>query len=314
MHTSDKIYVAGHTGLVGSAIVKKLYELGYNNLVLKNRNEVNLTDYNQVYSFFKTERPDYVFLAAARCGGIGDNVEYPVNFLLDNLQIQNNIISCSHEYEVNKLLFLGSSCIYPKNCSQPMKEEYLLSGYLEPTNESYSISKIAGIKLCQAYRKQYNSNFISVQPCNVYGPGDKFNSKSGHVIGSLLNKFHLAKEEKNSKVVCWGTGNARREFIYVEDLADSCIFLMNNYQDHDIINIGSGTDYSIKELVDIIKDIVEFEGDITWNTEKPDGMKRKLLDISKLKKVGWKSKTSLEEGLKKTYEYYKLEKKKCIGL
>ena len=305
MHTSDKIYVAGHTGMVGSAIVRRLGELGYRNLVLKTRKEVDLSDYEQVSAFFKREKPDYVFLAAAKCGGIGDNVAHPVDFLLDNLAIQNNIIKCSHKYKVKKLLFLGSSCIYPKHCPQPMREEYLLSGPLEPTNEAYSIAKIAGIKLCQAYRKQYDCNFITAQPCNVYGPKDNFSQNTGHVIGSLLNKFH----EGGDTVTCWGTGVARREFIYVEDLADACIFLMHQYNDGDIINVGSGVDYSIKELVDIIKDVVEFEGEVKWDTDKPDGMKRKLLDVTKLEKLGWKPQTSLENGLKLTYAYYKLEKK-----
>ena len=305
MHTSDKIYVAGHTGMVGSAIVRRLRELGYRNLVLKTRKEVDLCDYEQVSAFFKQEKPDYVFLAAAKCGGIGDNVAHPVDFLLDNLAIQSNIIKCSHKFKVKKLLFLGSSCIYPKHCPQPMREEHLLSGPLEPTNEAYSIAKIAGIKLCQAYRKQYDCNFITAQPCNVYGPKDNFSQNTGHVIGSLLTKFH----EGGDSVTCWGTGVARREFIYVEDLADACLFLMQNYDDGDIINVGSGVDYSIKELADIIKDIVEFEGEVKWDTDKPDGMMKKLLDVSKLENLGWKPKTSLENGLKTTYEYYKLEKK-----
>jgi GDP-L-fucose synthase len=305
MNMSDKIYVAGHTGMVGSAIVKRLKEIGYRNLVLKTRKEVDLSDYNQVSALFKEEKPDYIFLAAAKCGGIGDNATHPVNFLLDNLTIQNNIIKCSHKYKVKKLLFMGSSCIYPKDCPQPMKEEYLLSGPLEPTNEAYSIAKIAGIKLCQAYRKQYKCNFITVQPCNVYGPNDNFDQNTGHVIGSLLTKFDVGDDI----VTCWGTGVARREFIYVEDLADACLFLMQNYNNGDIINVGSGVDYSIKELTDIIKDIVGFKGKVEWDTDKPDGMIKKLLDVSKLENLGWKSKTSLEDGIKITYEYYKLEKK-----
>ena len=305
MHTNDKIYVAGHTGMVGSAIVRRLGELGCRNLVLKTRKDLDLTDYDQVSAMFKEEKPDYVFLAAAKCGGIGDNAAHPADFLLDNLEIQNNIIKCAHKYKVKKLLFLGSSCIYPKHCPQPMKEDYLLSGYLEPTNEAYSIAKIAGIKLCQAYRKQYDCNFITAQPCNVYGPKDNFSQNTGHVIGSLLNKFH----EGGDTVTCWGTGAARREFIYVEDLADACIFLMHQYNDGDIINVGSGVDYSIKELTDIIKDIVGFKGEVKWDTDKPDGMIKKLLDVSKLENLGWKPKTSLEDGIKITYEYYKLEKK-----
>lgn len=308
MHTSDKIYVAGHTGMVGSAIVRRLRELDYRNLVLKTREELDLMSYSQVSSFFKEEKPDYVFLAAAKCGGIGDNAAHPAEFLIENLQIQNNIIRSSHKNKVKKLLFLGSSCIYPKDCPQPMKEEHLLSGYLEPTNESYSVAKIAGIKLCQAYRQQHGCNFIAVQPCNVYGAKDKFSSSKGHVIGALLDKFHTAKNSSDV-VTCWGTGTARREFIYVEDLADACIFLMHNYDEHDIINIGSGIDYSIKELAEIIKDVVGYDGEIEWDTSKPDGMMRKLLDVSKLENLGWKTSTSLEHGLKQTYEYYKLEKK-----
>jgi GDP-L-fucose synthase len=305
MHTSDKIYVAGHTGMVGSAIVRRLRELGYRNLVLKTRKEVDLCDYEQVSALFKQEKPDYVFLAAAKCGGIGDNAAHPVDFLLDNLAIQNNIIKCSHKYKVKKLLFLGSSCIYPKHCPQPMREEFLLSGPLEPTNEAYSIAKIAGIKLCQAYRKQYDCNFITAQPCNVYGPKDNFNQAKGHVIGSMISKFH----EGGDNVTFWGTGVARREFIYVEDLADACLFLMQNYDDSDIINVGSGVDYSIKELADIIQGIAGYEGEVKWDTDKPEGMLKKLLDVSKLENLGWKPKTSLENGLKTTYEYYKLEKK-----
>mgnify|MGYP003118712080 FL=1 len=306
MHTSDKIYVAGHTGMVGSAIVRRLRELGYRNLILKTRKEVDLCDHEQVSALFKQEKPDFVFLAAAKCGGIGDNVAHPVDFLLDNLAIQNNIIKCSHKYKVNKLLFLGSSCIYPKHCPQPMREEFLLSGPLEPTNEAYSIAKIAGIKLCQAYRKQYDCNFITAQPCNVYGPKDNFNQAKGHVIGSMLSKFHDGGDSVNFL----GTGLARREFIYVEDLADACLFLMQNYDDGDIINVGSGVDYSIKELAHIIKDTVGFEGEVKWDTDKPNGMMKKLLDISKLENLGWKPKTSLENGLQTTYEYYKLEKKR----
>jgi GDP-L-fucose synthase len=306
MHTSDKIYVAGHTGMVGSAIVRRLRELGYRNLILKTRKEVDLCDHEQVSALFKQEKPDFVFLAAAKCGGIGDNVAHPVDFLLDNLAIQNNIIKCSHKYRVKKLLFLGSSCIYPKHCPQPMREEYLLSGPLEPTNEAYSIAKIAGIKLCQAYRKQYDCNFITAQPCNVYGPKDNFNQANGHVIGSMLSKFH----DGGDSVTFWGTGLARREFIYVEDLADACLFLMQNYDDGDIINVGSGIDYSIKELADIIQGIAGYKGEVKWDTDKPEGMLKKLLDVSKLENLGWKPKTSLENGLQTTYEYYKLEKKR----
>lgn len=309
MKIEDKIYVAGHKGLVGSAVVRKFRELGYKNLILKNRSDLDLSDYSLVKKFFEKEKPDYVILAAAKCGGIGSNLKYPVQFLEENLQIQNNIIKCSHNYKVKKLLFLGSSCIYPKECPQPIKEEYLLSGYLESTNESYSIAKIAGIKLCQAYKKQHGDNFISIQPCNVYGPLDKFDPENGHVIGSLFTKFHQAKNANHPLVTCWGSGSSRREFIYVDDLADSVIYLMNNYDSSEIINVGSGVDYSIKELAEMISDIVGYDGKIIWDTTKPDGMLKRLLDVDKLTNLGWTTTTSLEEGLKLTYAYYKMEVK-----
>lgn len=309
MKIEDKIYIAGHKGLVGSAVVRKFKEFGYKNLILKNRDELDLFDYFSVKKFFESETPDYVILAAAKCGGIGSNVKYPVQFLEENLQIQNNIIKCSHLFKIKKLLFLGSSCIYPRECLQPIKEEYLLSGYLETTNESYSIAKIAGIKLCQAYKKQYGDNFISIQPCNVYGPLDKFDSENGHVIGSLIQKFHKAKNENHISVTCWGSGSARREFIYVDDLADAIIFLMNNYNSSEIINVGSGVDYSIKELSEIISNTIGYDGKIIWDTTKPDGMLKRLLNIDKLTNMGWNTKTSLEEGLKLTYAHYKMEVK-----
>lgn len=309
MHTNDKIYVAGHKGLVGSAIVRRLREEGFKNLILKTRNELDLTDSSSVSKFFAKEKPDYVFLSAAKCGGIADNKEHPVEFLQTNLEIQNNVIKYSYKNKVKKLLFLGSSCIYPKLAKQPIKEQALLTGELEPTNEAYSIAKIAGIKLCQAYRKQYGANFISIQPCNVYGPLDNFDTTSGHVIGSLLNKFYAAKKNDLPSVTCWGTGAARREFIYVEDLADACLFLMLNYDDSEIINVGPGSDCSIKELAEMISAIVEYEGEIVWDTTKPDGMMRKLLDVTKLSNLGWKASTNLEDGLKSTYSYYKLETK-----
>ena len=305
MNSTSRVYVAGNTGLVGSALVRMLHRKGYTNILSSPSSHWDLRRQEDVERFFKLNEPEYVYLAAAKVGGIGANKDYPAHFIYDNLMIQSNIIHAARKFGVKKLLFLGSSCIYPKHCPQPMREEYLLSGPLEPTNEAYSIAKIAGIKLCQAYRKQYDCNFITAQPCNVYGPKDNFSQNTGHVIGSLLNKFH----EGGVTVTCWGTGVARREFIYVEDLADACIFLMHQYNDGDIINVGSGVDYSIKELVDIIKDVVEFEGEVKWDTDKPDGMKRKLLDVTKLEKLGWKPQTSLENGLKLTYAYYKLEKK-----
>jgi len=314
MHTNDKIYVAGHNGLVGSAIVRTLRENGYKNIVCRSRKELDLTKESAVENFFHKEKPDYVFLAAARCGGIKDNMNYPVHFLEDNLRIQNNILHHAYISAVKKLMFLGSACIYPKECQQPIKEEYLLSGYLEPTNEAYSLAKIAGIKLCQAYRKQYGCNFISVQPSNVYGPKDNYDPESSHVIAGLINRFYVAKKRNQKEVVCWGSGSARREFIFVDDLADALIFLMKNYDDNDIINVGVGRDISIKELVAHIVDVVEYNGVISWDLSKPEGMKQRLLDTTKLKNLGWEPKTSFDEGLKLAYEYFKLEEKKCIGL
>jgi GDP-L-fucose synthase len=309
MHTNDKIYVAGHNGLVGSAIVRTLREQGYKNIICRSRKELDLTNESAVADFFRKEKPDYVFLAAARCGGIKDNINYPVQFLEDNLKIQNNIIHHSHVANVKKLMFLGSACIYPKECQQPIKEEYLLSGYLEPTNEAYSLAKIAGIKLCQAYRKQYGCNFISVQPSNVYGPRDNYDPESSHVIAGLIHRFHVAKNKKQKEVVCWGSGSARREFIFVEDLADALIFLMKKYDDVDIINVGVGKDISIKELVGHIVDVIEYPGEISWDLSKPEGMKQRLLDTTKLKNLGWEPKTSFDDGLKLAYEYFKLEVK-----
>lgn len=313
MLTNDKIYVAGHNGLVGSAIVRTLIQYGYKNIVYKSRKELDLINESAVADFFRNEKPNYVFLAAARCGGIKDNINYPVQFLEDNLKIQNNIIHHSHAVNVKKLMFLGSACIYPKECQQPIKEEYLLSGYLEPTNEAYSLAKIAGIKLCQAYRKQYGCNFISVQPSNVYGPRDNYDPDSSHVIAGLLHRFHNAKKNHQKEVICWGSGLARREFIFVEDLADALVFLMKTYDDSDIINVGVGCDISIKELVAHIVDVVEYEGKIFWDSSKPEGMKQRLLDTTKLKNLSWKPKTTLDEGLILAYEYFKLEVKKCIG-
>ena len=306
MNTTDKIYVAGHKGLVGSALVRALREQGYKNLVLKTREELDLTHFYDVEKFFQSEKPDYVFLAAAKCGGISDNMSHPVEFLENNLNIQNNIIHNAHVYKTKKLMYLGSACIYPRECPQPIKEEYLMTGPLEPTNESYSLAKIAGIKLCQAYYKQHKDKFISVQPANVYGPGDDFNPQTSHVIGGLISKFHGAKRMEMDTVECWGTGNARREFIFVEDLADALIFVMNTYDDPEIINIGVGEDISIKELVSHIIDVVEYEGNITWDLDKPDGMPQRLLDTTKLKDLGWKPRIALPQGLKLAYEYYKL--------
>jgi len=309
MHTNDKIFVAGHKGLVGSAIVRSLREQGYRNLLLVKSEDLDLRDEGTTLKFFKETKPDYVFLAAAKCGGIKDNIEHPVQFLQDNLKIQSSVISASHKTDVKKLMFLGSACIYPKQCEQPIKEEYLLSGYLEPTNEAYSLAKIAGIKLCQAYNKQYGTNFISVQPSNVYGPKDNFHPETSHVIPGLIRRFHEAKVSGKERIECWGSGSARREFIYVEDLADALIFLMNHYDDSEIINVGVGRDVSIKELVAHIVDVVGYEREVGWDTSKPEGMKQRLLDTTKLTNLGWKPQTSLDNGLFLTYEYFKLEEK-----
>lgn len=307
MKFDSKIFVAGHLGLVGSSLVRRLRKEGYNNLILKDRHDLDLTSSHQVHDFFDIEKPEYVFLAAAKCGGVGDNNNNPVPYLLDNLQIQNNVIQQSYEHNVEKLLFLGSSCIYPTRSPQPIKEEYLLSDYLEPTNEPYAIAKIAGIKLCQAYVRQFGCNYISLQPCNVYGLSDNFNQKSGHVIASLISKFHEAKINNAPSVSCWGTGEAKREFICSDDLADACIFLMNNYNDPDIINVGTGVEYSIKELVEKVKDVVGYTGTVEWDHTKPNGMMRRLLDNTKLNNLGWKPSVSFDDGLRLTYKNYEVE-------
>ena len=305
MKSDSRIYVAGHKGLVGASLVRKLREDGFTNLLLKTRSELDLTKSEDVLRFFKDEKPEYVFLCAARCGGIGDIKEHPVEHLQDNLEIQNNVIKSSHKTKVKKLLFLGSANVYPQNSPQPIKEEDLLSGYLEPISESYSLAKIAGVKLCQAYRKQYDCNFISIQPCNIYGPLTKFNTSAG-VIGSLIDKFHHAKEKSLPSIVCWGSGIARREFLYVEDLVDACVFLMQNYDEYDTINVGSGIDHSIREIAYLIKTVIGYEGSLEWDGSQPDGMLRKLLDSTKLSKMGWTPSIPLKEGLQMTYEYYKL--------
>jgi len=309
MNLDSKIFVAGHKGLVGSAIVRSLREQGYKNLVLATSKDLDLRDENATLNFFKINKIDYVFLAAAKCGGIKDNIDHPVQFLEDNLKIQSSVISSAYKTGVKKLMFLGSACIYPKECKQPIKEEYLLSGYPEPTNEAYSLAKIAGIKLCQAYNKQYETKYISVNPCNVYGPKDNFNPETSHVIAGLIRRIHEAKKTKKSFVECWGTGNARREFIYVEDLAEALIFLMKHYNDNEVINVGAGRDVSIKELVGHIVDVVEYSGEIKWDESKPEGVKQRLLDTKKLTDLGWEPKISIDQGLQLTYEYFKLEER-----
>jgi GDP-L-fucose synthase len=307
MNKDSKIYVAGHNGLVGSAIIRKLKQEGYSNLVVRTSKELDLTDFNATLDFFKKENPEYVFLAAAKVGGILANRDYPADFIFKNLSIQTNVLESSRQVGVKKLLFLGSSCIYPKFAQQPIKEEYLLEGKLEETNEPYAIAKIAGIKLCQSYNRQFGTNFISVMPTNLFGINDNFDLNSSHVLPALIRKMHDAKENNTPNVILWGTGSPKREFLYVEDLAEALIFLMNNYNESDWVNIGTGEDISIKELAEIVKRIVGYEGELVWDTSKPDGTPRKLLDVSKINNLGWKHKTTLEDGVKNTYEWY-LEK------
>lgn len=304
MKKKSKIYVAGHQGLVGSALVRNLVKQGYKNLTLKTRRKLNLLDVNKVKKFLALEKPEYVFLAAAKVGGIMANNAYPAQFIYENLQIQNNIIHESYLHQVKKLLFLGSSCVYPKLCPQPIKEEYLLSGYLEPTNEPYAIAKIAGIKMCQSYNRQYGTNFISVMPTNLYGINDNFDLNNSHVLPALIRKFHEAKINKNKEVVLWGTGKPRREFLFVDDLADACIFLMNHYDNSGIVNIGTGEDIAIKELAEEIKKITGFNGKIIWDKSKPDGTPKKQLNVSRLHRLGWHHKTKLLDGVKIVYRWF----------
>ena len=304
MEKKSKIYVAGHRGMVGSAIVRELKKQGYNNLVLKTHEELNLTKQLDVEKFFETENPEYVFLAAAKVGGILANMTYPADFLYNNLAMQNNIINSSKNYGVNKLLFLGSSCIYPRLCPQPMKEEYLLDGKLEPTNEGYAIAKIAGLKLCEYCYKQYNCCFISVMPCNLFGYNDDFISNNSHLIPALIRKIHDAKITNKESIEVWGTGRARREIMFADDLAEACLFIMNNYDNKEFVNIGVGRDYLISEIVDLLCDIIGYKGKVFYDVSKPDGMPQKVLDVSKINKYGWKSRTSIKDGLRMTYEWY----------
>lgn len=297
MKSDSRIYVAGHNGLVGSSIVRQLKNQGYNNLILADRSEVDLMNSDQVKSFFERERPEYVFACAAKCGGIFDNINYPVDYLLNNLLIQNNIIYCSYEYKIKKMMFFASSCIFPKNSKNPIKEDYFLSGELEQTNEYYSIAKIAGVKLCQAYKKQNGCNFVSVNPCNVFGPNDKFDPMKAHVMSSLIYKVWNAKRNNIKEVICFGDGSPRREFIYSDDLADASIFLMKEYDLDDLINIGTGIDYTIMEIASLVCRILDYDGEIKWDTTKPNGMMRKVLDISKLTSLGWEPKVSMESGI-----------------
>ncbi len=304
MDKGARIYVAGHRGLVGSAILRRLQAEGYRNIITRTRQELDLTRQEAVERFFREERPEYVFLAAAKVGGILANATYPADFIRDNLLIQTHVIDAAYRFGVKKLLFLGSSCIYPKFAPQPMKEEYLLTGPLEPTNEAYAVAKIAGIKMCQAYRRQYGFRAISLMPTNLYGPGDNFDLETSHVIPALIRKFHEAKVQGKEEVVVWGTGNPRREFLHVDDLADAAVFLMHHYDDEAIINVGVGKDISIRELAQLIASIVGFEGRIVFDTSKPDGTPRKLLDVSRLFALGWRPRISLEEGLRQTYAWF----------
>lgn len=305
MDKNSKIFVAGHRGLVGSAIVRVLKKEGFVNLVLKTHKELDLSDQHAVAEFFAKEKPDYVFLSAAKVGGIMANKTFPADFIYSNLAIQTNIIHNAYVHKVKKLVFLGSSCIYPKLCPQPIKEEYLLSGALEPSNKAYAVAKIAGIVMCQSYNEQYGTNFISLMPTNLYGPNDNFDLENSHVLPAMVRKFHEAKAKNEPSVTLWGTGSAMREFLHVDDLAEASLFLMQNYDDSSIVNVGTGEDVTIKELAEKIKNAVAYEGEIVWDTTKPDGTPRKLLDVSRLHSLGWKHSVSLDEGISSAYEWFK---------
>lgn len=306
MNLNAKIFIAGHRGMVGSAILRLLVSKGYTNIVVRTSKELDLTVQSDVANFFSQEKPEYVFLAAAKVGGINANNVFRGQFLYENLMIQNNVIHQSYVHKVKKLLFLGSSCIYPKFAPQPLKESYLLSGTLEPTNEPYAIAKIAGIKMCENYKEQYGCNFISAMPTNLFGPNDNYDLNNSHVLPALLRKFHEAKRNNIKNVEIWGSGKPKREFLHVDDLADACVYLMKNYNEKDFVNVGTGKDISIKELALLIKNVVGYEGELNWNSEKPDGAPRKLMDVSKLNNLGWKYKIRLEEGIKRTYNEYTL--------
>jgi GDP-L-fucose synthase len=304
MNKKSKIFITGHNGMVGSSLLHRLRKEGFTNLLVRTPSQLDLSDQKAVRSFLKRERPEYCFLTPMKEGGIEANIAYPAELIYENLAIQINIINAAYETKVKKLLFFASSCVYPKHCPQPMREEYLLKGPLESTNEPYAVAKIAGIKMCQAYNKQYGTNFISLIPATVYGPYDNFDLKTSHVISALIRKFHEAKVKKKSKVTVWGTGRSHREFIYVDDLVDAYIFLMQHYDSSEIINIGTGIDISISDLAKVIKEIVGFEGEIEFDTNKPDGVLRKLLDISRLSSLGWEPKIELRSGLETTCRWY----------
>jgi GDP-L-fucose synthase len=307
MKSNGKIYIAGHNGMVGSAILRALTVKGFENFVLKSSKELDLKNQQAVNDFFETEKPDYVFLAAAKVGGIHANNTYRADFIYENLMIESNIIHAAYKNQVEKMLFLGSSCIYPKNAPQPLKEEYLLTGILETTNEPYAIAKIAGIKLCDAYRAQYGCNFISAMPTNLYGPNDNYDLNNSHVLPALLSKFHTALINKEPNVTVWGSGTPLREFLHVDDMASACIFLMENYNEAGCVNVGCGTDISIKDLAILIKEIVGYEGEIVFDSSKPDGTLRKLMDVSKINEMGWRYSIGVREGIMKVYNEYKIK-------
>lgn len=302
MNLSSKIYIAGHRGMVGSAIVRKLQEQGFSNIVTRTSKELDLRNQQAVADFFAAERPNYVVLAAAKVGGIVANNTYRAEFIYDNLMIQNNIIHQSYVQGVEKLLFLGSSCIYPKMAPQPLKEEYLLSGYLEPTNQPYAIAKIAGIEMCDSYRAQYGCNFISAMPTNLYGPNDNYDLEKSHVLPAMLRKFITAQRNNSPEVELWGTGSPRREFLHVDDLAEACLYMLQHYNEKGLVNIGTGEDVTIKELAELIQSVTGYQGQIRWNTDKPDGTPRKLMDVSKINSFGWKAKIDLPTGVRMVYE------------
>src|SRR5437867_8538318 len=304
LNKSEKIFVAGHRGMVGSALIRRLESEGFSNLLVRDRSKLDLRDESAVTKFFAEQKPAVVILAAARVGGIKANNDFPVEFLLENLRIQNNVIQAAYENGARKLLFLGSSCIYPKFAPQPIPETALLSGPLEPTNEAYAIAKIAGIKLCQAYAREYGANFISVMPTNLYGPNDNFDLETSHVLAALLRKAHEAKIRKAHELVVWGSGKPRREFLHVDDLASACLFLLEKYDSPEIINVGCGEDISIRELAELICDVVGFDGELTWDTTKPDGTPRKLLDVTRLHDLGWQATISFRDGIAQTYDWF----------
>lgn len=304
MNLDAKIYVAGHRGLVGSAIVRNLEAKGYKNIIYRTHKELDLTNQEAVRRFFEEEKPEYVFLAAAKVGGIHSNNTYPADFIYENLMIQNNVIKAAHDFEVKKLLFLGSTCIYPKMAPQPIKEEYLLTGSLEETNEAYAVAKIAGLEMCKFFKRQYGDNFISCMPTNLYGPNDNFDLKNSHVLPALIRKFHEAKVNNSEAVEVWGTGTPLREFLYVDDMADACVFLMENYDGEQHVNIGTGEEVSIRELAETVKEVVGFDGELVFNTEMPDGTPRKLTTVDKLHGLGWKHKVSLDKGIRLAYNWF----------